>query len=265
SCGIYYGNSMFGTITEFEEHPWLTMIRHDKFRDSRIYCGGVLISSRYVLTAAHCVDVLNLPQNGKATHVRLGEWNTSSVIDCVWGDCNQPPLDVPVEEVVLHEDYAGHDGNQQNDIALLRLAYDVTFSDFVKPICLPIDTSLAQKTFEGYNLEVAGWGNTDTNQFLSAVKQKARLSVQNNSVCSQIYMMYDIDITEKHICAGKVFSEDPCTGDSGGPLMVKINGNWMVLGVESYSPSPCGTANRWPGVYTKVTAFVDWILSKLRP
>lgn len=73
-------------------------------------------------------------------------------------------------------------------------------------------------------------------------------------------------ISDSQLCAGGLSGQDSCKGDSGGPLMGQVNvyNNWMALGVVSYGPSPCGTSG-WPGVYTRVTAYIDWILSTIRP
>lgn len=73
-------------------------------------------------------------------------------------------------------------------------------------------------------------------------------------------------ITNRQLCAGGNAGIDSCTGDSGGPLMAKnpSNNHWMAVGVVSYGPNPCG-ARGMPGIYTRVGAYIDWILSKMRP
>lgn len=57
-------------------------------------------------------------------------------------------------------------------------------------------------------------------------------------------------------------------GDSGGPLMAQEKAGRLVyyylVGVVSFGPSPCGLEN-WPGVYTKVDSYIDWIVSHMRP
>ncbi|XP_045776968.1 CLIP domain-containing serine protease 2-like [Maniola jurtina] len=266
TCGVMNDDRIYGgIITEIDEHPWMALVRYKKPKGSGFYCGGVLISSRYVLTAAHCVKGSDLPESWTVSQVRLGEWNTSTTIDCASkGDCSPKPLDVPVEEVIAHEGYDPTDGHQQNDIALLRLAYNVPFNDFVKPICLPTDPSLARETFEGADMEVAGWGKTETRS-TSDVKLKVRVPVVRKSDCQEIYSRAGRTITDNQLCAGGLSGQDSCRGDSGGPLMGQVAAmNWMAIGVVSYGPSPCGTPG-WPGVYTRVTAYIDWILSKLRP
>ncbi|XP_023941053.1 CLIP domain-containing serine protease HP8 [Bicyclus anynana] len=263
-CGVQYDNRIVnGQATAIDDHPWMVLLRSAQLRGNGFYCGGALISSRYVLTAAHCVRMW------RVSSVRLGEWKISSPTDCVTDasgfiDCNIPPVDVSVEEVIVHEGYNVSNANQPNDIALLRLAHDVLFNDFVKPICLPVDPLLKEDTFEGYDLVVAGWGKTETGR-MSDVKMQVLVPVMKNSICSQIYTMSFKEINENQICAGGRNNKDSCGGDSGGPLMGQFGGRgWTVLGVVSFGPSPCGMLG-WPGVYTRVPAYVDWILSKLRP
>ncbi|XP_026315081.1 CLIP domain-containing serine protease 2-like isoform X2 [Hyposmocoma kahamanoa] len=266
-CGIQNKDRIVGgTQADLDEHPWMALLRYDKPYGWGFYCGGVLISLRYVLTAAHCVKGDELPTNWKLSQVRLGEWNTSSTNDCLADDCAGPVQDIPVEQIIPHEDYDPKDANQHNDIALLRLAQNARITDFVKPICLPLSSELKRSSFEGLTMEVAGWGRTES-RTESNVKLKVRVPVVSRSECAKVFNRVSREITNKQMCAGGNAGEDSCRGDSGGALMgeqLGVSDNWYAVGVVSYGPSPCGTPG-WPGVYTRVGAYVDWILSKLRP
>ncbi|KAJ0173663.1 hypothetical protein K1T71_010812 [Dendrolimus kikuchii] len=285
NCGEPSGDNRIygGTLTSIDEHIWLSLIKYEKPHGSGFYCGGVLISKRYVLTAAHCVKGADLPPSWKISHVRLGEWNTSSAVDCFKLDCiNQPVQDIPIEEIIAHEAYDPDDQNQQADIALIRLSRDAQFHEFTKPICLPLSNNARGATFANdvFNFEVAGWGKTESQATDSTrvqigrlltgtesdVKLKVDVPVVNNTYCSSVYKKVNRLITSTQLCAGGIKGKDSCRGDSGGPLMGQPyeTNKWMVLGIVSYGPSPCGTAG-WPGVYTRVGAYVDWILANLRP
>lgn len=62
------------------------------------------------------------------------------------------------------------------------------------------------------------------------------------------------------ICAGQA-AKDSCSGDSGGPLMVHNNGHWLQIGVVSWGIG-CGKG-QYPGVYTRMTSFMPWIMKNL--
>lgn len=77
-----------------------------------------------------------------------------------------------------------------------------------------------------------------------------------------------MNLGQGQLCAGGEKGRDSCRGDSGGPLMTisaDKSGeiNWYAAGVVSFGPSPCGMEN-WPGVYTRVSKYVNWIVSKLK-
>ncbi|XP_074037294.1 CLIP domain-containing serine protease HP8 [Leptinotarsa decemlineata] len=273
-CGISTQDKIYGgTEAGLQEFPWMALVEYE--RDDRrhgFYCGGVLINSRYILTAAHCIKGKDLPKTWKLVSVRLGEHNTDNETDCYDNgftvQCSPPPINVPVEETVAHEQYDAYDVNQYHDIGLLRLAREVTFTANVKPICLPKTANDQTKSFVGKKLTVAGWGKTETRSE-SSVKLKLDVPVKANSECSRIYSQAGVNLQGSQVCAGGEKGKDSCRGDSGGPLMslyADENGeiNWYSIGVVSFGPSPCGMQG-WPGVYTKVANYVPWIISKLRP
>ncbi|EFN75742.1 Serine protease easter [Harpegnathos saltator] len=266
-CGRDLSQKIFGgERTDLDEFPWMALLEYQKPNGRTTACGGVLISKRYILTAAHCIKGKDLPPTWRLTSVRLGEYNTETEQDCVRDGensmiCSDDPISVGVEEQIAHEQYKPLSRDQRNDIALLRLSRDVQFTRFIKPICLPSNSSLGNKFY------VAGWGKTETRS-ASDVKLKLSLPLTNKEQCEQTYSAAGVRLGLGQICAGGQRGKDSCRGDSGGPLMAieRIadgTGRWTAIGVVSFGPSPCGMEG-WPGVYSKVSDFVPWILNNIR-
>lgn len=97
-------------------------------------------------------------------NVRLGEYDTSKTLDCIEDDCADPLVNMGIDEVVSHENYDEKAKNRINDIGLVRLSADVTFSSFIKPICLPATLGMS-RSFSNTDLQSAGWGRTLTGQY----------------------------------------------------------------------------------------------------
>ncbi|KAI8423518.1 hypothetical protein MSG28_012622 [Choristoneura fumiferana] len=232
-CGGPSPKIFGGTDAGIDQYPWLALIEYEKEHQIKLMCGGALISGRYVLTAAHCVEgpAMNktIPKN-----VRLGEYDTANEKDCVEPDggdegekdCTLDPVIIPIEHIIAHPEYNPYSLNKRNDIALLRLASIPEYTEFVRPICLP---TVGTGSFQGTHLYAAGWGAVSTKNSHSNVKQ--------------------------HMCAGGEAGKDACKGDSGGPLMHyhQINdtkSHFEMTGIVSFGLVWCGTENV-PGVYTK--------------
>lgn len=94
-----------------------------------------------------------------ALGVRLGEWDQRTDPDCDGSDCADRFLDVPVVENITHENF--QITGQDNDIALLRLAHSVTFTRWVRPICLPTTERARTLNYDNYPFITAGWGKTE--------------------------------------------------------------------------------------------------------
>lgn len=151
-----------------------------------------------------------MPPSWSLNSVRLGDWDTTSRVDCVkFVDeelCNDP-IDIPIETKIPHENYNPLGSSQHNDIALLKLARDVEYTQFIKPICLPVDPSFRDSDFVEENLVVAGWGYTEHGT-TSTTKLKVNVDGMANADCQKIYGTRNLDIKDSQICAGGEFGFD---------------------------------------------------------
>ncbi|CAH0396141.1 unnamed protein product, partial [Bemisia tabaci] len=215
-------------------------------------CGGTLISENFVLTAAHCIGT----SLGKPVQVRLGELILNNEDD------GASPVDVRVEQTTVHPDY--RDDQKYNDIALVRLEREVSFSNSIRPACLHQQRDLSRS-----ELPVAtGWGTTDYGGKRSDALLKVGLSVINNTLCNRLYDKerrtagsLERGISESMLCAGKLEGgKDTCLGDSGGPLGIPHPDSkcqHYIVGITSFG-KVCGQENS-PGVYTRVSSYLPWI------
>lgn len=147
---------------------------------------------------------------------RLGEWNLLLNEDCesINGRriCAPNSIDVPFQEVILHEKYSPKSLHQQNDIALIRLTHPVQFNDFVKPICLQQNRNLKITDILGQSLVVAGFGATENAQN-SNTKLHVSINVVENEVCNKIFKAEGRRLSNNsQICAGGVLNQDSCRG-----------------------------------------------------
>merc|ERR1719234_1338675 len=238
-CGVKGGDSgsdyiVGGQETEEHEYPWQVGIVSRN--SQRPWCGGTIISSTHVLTAAHCFE----GESASSIQVLLGEHNVGD------NDFTR----VNVAEIIKHPDYK-QDPNYDNDYAILRLAEPVTFTNKVSPACLPADL---RKTYAGVLATVTGWGTLSSGGNQPTVLQEVDVTVTTNAECDSAYG----SITKNMICAADP-GKDSCQGDSGGPLIAPENGRQALIGVVSWGN---GCAERgFPGVYARVTEKMDWILA----
>ncbi|XP_064469832.1 trypsin-1-like [Ornithodoros turicata] len=151
-----------------------------------------------------------------------------------------------VAQVKVHESYEP----VANDIALIKLTepFDLAASNgFIGSVCLPT------KNYEiRGNVDVTGWGSIYPEGDASPVLLDVTVPVLPDLMCSMgTFGSYE---KESMICAG-VPTRDSCQGDSGGPAVQRQNGSFVLAGIVSYGYS-CGI---FPGVYTRVASYVDWI------
>mmetsp|Transcript_10298 Transcript_10298/g.21641 ORF Transcript_10298/g.21641 Transcript_10298/m.21641 type:complete len:488 (-) Transcript_10298:45-1508(-) len=192
-----------------------------------VFCGGVLISDRFVLTAAHCTFGINSPL-------------LLDVVDV--SNTNQGEAFV-VAQRYLHPSW--NDVTLEYDFQLLLLNRATS----VRPARLNANATVES----GAQTVAIGWGVTETGR-TSSVLMEATLPVRSNRACRAEYSSEFV--RDVMVCAGVLDgSADSCSGDSGGPLLLE---NDLVVGITSFGPFPCAQEGR-TGVYARVSAAVPWI------
>ncbi|XP_076309700.1 proclotting enzyme-like [Tachypleus tridentatus] len=231
--------------------PWMTVIYIKQRGIKTAQCGGALVTNRHVITASHCglneQETDFLPATDLS--VRLGEHNLFSTND------GSNPVDFPIKAVTYHQDFDRK--TFKNDIAILTIDGTVTFTERIHPICLPYNY-LRYEDLSERRPFVAGWGTTEFNGPSSPVLREIQVPIWKQEDCRRAYEK-DIPITNKYMCAGYATGgKDACQGDSGGPLMMPANDTFFYLvGIVSFGKK-CAQPD-YPGVYTRVTEFLDWI------
>uniref|UniRef100_A0A3Q1M2A8 Complement factor I n=1 Tax=Bos taurus TaxID=9913 RepID=A0A3Q1M2A8_BOVIN len=243
SCGVK--NNMHirrkrvvgGKPAKMGEFPWQMAIKEG----DKIHCGGIYIGGCWILTAAHCVRISRMH--------RYQIWTSFT-------DWLRPGFQTVVHSVnriIIHENYNGT--TYQNDIALIEMKKRPNEKECVLsksiPACVPWSPYLFQPNDKCI---VSGWGREKDNQKVYSLRW-GEVHLINN--CSEFYPGRYFE--KEMQCAGTDDgSIDACKGDSGGPLVCQdVNNVTYVWGVVSWGEN-CGKSE-FPGVYTKVANYFDWI------
>ncbi|XP_074023259.1 LOW QUALITY PROTEIN: serine protease 27-like, partial [Numenius arquata] len=161
-----------------------------------------------------------------------------------------PGVTVPLIRLLPHPTYSGE--ATSGDIALGQLARPVPFDDLILPVCLP---SPALRFPPGTRCVATGWGDIQEGEDLPSPRRLQKLEVP--------IMAQATAIQDDMICAGYPQGrKDTCKGDSGGPLVCPVGGRWVLAGIVSWGEG-CAVPNR-PGVYTRVSAYADWLAPRAR-
>ncbi|XP_048001487.1 phenoloxidase-activating enzyme-like [Leguminivora glycinivorella] len=267
-CGRAVGvtKAIPGFYAQLSQYPWIGIIEHQKENKTKLLCSAILISGRYMLSAAQCFGP-TAEQIGKPTNVRLGEYITSNDgPDCVEvggsQECNDGALRIPIEKVTTHPDFH-REQNFQHDIALIRLAQIAPITDFIKPICLPTSDITAEPPQQ--RMWTAGWGANNQSSSPSDRLHHIDLPYVDLDTCQaafNISKIRQLKLGQGQLCAGGEEGKDSCKGDAGGPLMYTRDRTTEVVGIVSFGAIPCGKAGV-PGVYTNVFAYDAWIRANI--
>ncbi|XP_055934773.1 clotting factor G beta subunit-like isoform X1 [Argiope bruennichi] len=253
TTGWGYGGGIGGSLSIQGQFPWMVTIQEN----GKHLCGGSLIDRTHVLTAAHCFGFRRNTLNPTNFAIRAGDINLNN------------GYSVNVTKIILHERFIP--GQYYNDIAILILEKEV--EQFLRPICLP-SPELSVRNLTGANTSMLGWGHTSYHgKGTDKLQVVENIPVVPNEKCRQAYRRVGRSrlprgITNDFICAGlEEGGKDACQSDSGGPLMYPDEGyfrniRWVQVGIVSFG-FRCGEPG-FPGVYTRVSSHMNWILQNMK-
>ncbi|KAG7189232.1 hypothetical protein KM043_008792 [Ampulex compressa] len=249
-CGVRpllpSGRIVGGKASRFGEWPWQVLVREATWLGlfTKNKCGGVLITDRFVITAAHCQ-----PGFLASLVAVFGEFDISGELEA------KRSITRNVRRVIVNRAYDA--ATFANDLALLELETPIQFDAHIVPICMPDDGI----DFTDRMATVTGWGRLKYNGGVPSVLQEVQVPIIKNSVCQEMFQTagHSKLILDSFLCAGYANGQkDSCEGDSGGPLVMKRpDGRWFLVGTVSHGIK-CA-APYLPGVYMRTTYFKPWL------
>ncbi|XP_037797741.1 trypsin-1-like, partial [Penaeus monodon] len=243
-CGRTNTRIVGGEETGVHEYPWHVGLarRGQTFP----FCGASVISSRHVLTAAHCTEPI--------TKYR---WKVEALIG--YHQLTSTSSTLAAQRIpigTIHQHSAYNPSTLANDIAIIELPSRLELEDpRVGPVCLPRPGLL----YEDAAAFVTGWGRVSEGGSQAVKLQEVEVPVISNAECE---VSYPGAIFSTSLCAGVAEGgKDSCQGDSGGPLVTAGGAGLEQVGVVSWGTG-CARPGR-PGVYTRVTEYLDWITATM--
>ncbi|CAG4958052.1 unnamed protein product [Colias eurytheme] len=210
------------------ELPWHTGIYSKRTTPYKQICGGSLVSSTLVISAAHCFwDDLTKKQPAQKYAIAIGKlyrpWDEPKDVDAQKSD---------VKSIEIPPRFQGAAANFQEDIAVLILTTSIQYKTYVRPVCLSFDYEFDKTQLTvGKMGKVAGWGLTGENGLASPTLQVVNFPfVDINTCIANSPPGFREYINSDKFCAGYLNGTTLCKGDSGGGLAFPDR----EMGVERY-------------------------------
>uniref|UniRef100_L7MBE5 Putative tick serine protease n=1 Tax=Rhipicephalus pulchellus TaxID=72859 RepID=L7MBE5_RHIPC len=240
-CGKSFYKTMIvnGTLVEdYAQYPWMVFLEVNYPVGDPRGCGGSIITRRHILTAAHCVSIDNM---------------FAERVVVLYGSVDiRRTKKVDASKMLIHKDYYIFRTEWAiNDIALLEVKYPFTFGRDVSPICL----QMAPMPIADKDAVAAGWGSDHHQGGVFPLLRHTTVTISDDERCTLRFWMnrYSAGLQ----CCSYKLGTGVCSGDSGGPLMIRIEvDRFHQVGINSYVGGPCG---RDRDVYTRVSGYANWL------
>lgn len=140
-CGVGFGGSGYvvgGNETKRGQWPFMAALLLES--TNQFFCGGSIITTTHVLSAAHCIQEKNFDDRLEASEivVVLGRHNISRPVELgseIRG----------ITEIKVHQRWNPKDPKYEADLAVLKLDREVQFSELIQPVCLTVEPEISER------------------------------------------------------------------------------------------------------------------------
>jgi secreted trypsin-like serine protease len=211
------------------QFPWKAVLQISGDRSEWI-CGGSLISDKWVLTAASCLE------RAISAYITINDTSSSMSLN-----------------MITHDTFDSM--SLSNNIGLAELEEPVTFDEYVSAI------GLSEEPVEaGVEVTIIGPGSTSAEGSANGISYYTELVTISNEECKETFDL----IRDSNGCAVSETDDKmgSCFGDIGGSVVTKADTNPLLVGVISFvSDNGCDHGD--PSGFVRVANYIDWIRTNI--